>query len=63
VAVPRTHDLERLFELAAEAGWPSPPGVADSAWLTPWGVQFRYDEVVEELDHEAALDATDAAIQ
>jgi hypothetical protein len=37
LAVPRTHDLERLFELAAEAGWPSPPGVADSAWLTPWG--------------------------
>lgn len=60
---PRTHDLERLLEVSAEAGWPAPPGVVDAAWLTPWGVQFRYDEVVEALDEKAALGAAEAAIR
>jgi hypothetical protein len=59
----REYDLERLLMLAAEAGWPPPPGVADAAWLTPWGVQFRYDEVVESLDEEGALDAADAGVR
>jgi HEPN domain-containing protein len=63
VSIPHTHDLERLLELASECGWPSPTGVAEAGWLTPWGVQFRYDEVVEDLDQAAALDAADAAVQ
>jgi hypothetical protein len=53
------HDLERLVALAADCGRPAPPRVADAGWLTPWGVQFRYDEVVEALDEDAALAAAD----
>lgn len=40
-----------------------PPGVAEAGWLTPWGVQFRYDEAPEGLDQGAALDAADAAVR
>lgn len=63
VPLPHTHDLERLLALASEAACPPPPGVADAGWLTPWAVQFRYDEVVEPLDQEAALAAADAALR
>jgi HEPN domain-containing protein len=62
VPLPRIHDLERLLALAAESGWSPPPYVVDAGWLTPWGVQFRYDEVVEALDEDAALAAADAAV-
>jgi HEPN domain-containing protein len=63
VSLPRIHDLERLLELASDAGWPAPPDLADAAWLTPWGVQYRYDEVLEPLDQEAALALADAALR
>ena len=58
-----THDLERLLMLAARTGTSPPPDVADAGWLTPWAVQFRYDDVVEPLDQAAALAATDAAVR
>lgn len=61
-SLPHTHDLERLLALASESDWPPPPTVVEAGWLTPWGVQFRYDEVVESLDTEAALAACDAAL-
>ncbi|MEO8969760.1 MAG: HEPN domain-containing protein [Solirubrobacteraceae bacterium] len=63
VPLPHIHDLERLLSLSADAGWPPPPEVADAGWLTPWGVQFRYDEVIEALDEPAALAAADAAVR
>lgn len=63
VSLPHTHDLERLLALAEEAGSPAPPGVADAGWLTPWATQFRYDEVVEPLDQEAAIAAADEALR
>ena len=60
--LPRIHDLERLLALASESGSPPPAPVADAGWLTPWGVQFRYDEAVELLDQKAALAVCDAAL-
>jgi HEPN domain-containing protein len=60
--LPRIHDLERLLALASESGSPPPASVAEAGWLTPWGVQFRYDEAVELLDHDAALAVCDAAL-
>lgn len=62
VRLPHIHDLERLLALASESGSPPPALVADGGWLTLWGVQFRYDEVVELLDREAALVVCDAAL-
>jgi HEPN domain-containing protein len=60
--LPRIRDLERLLALAFESGSPPPASVADGGWLTPWGVQFRYDEAVEILDQEAALAVCDLAL-
>lgn len=60
--LPRIHDLERLLALASQSGSSPPELVADAGWLTPWGVQFRYDEAVEPLDQEAALAVCDAAL-
>lgn len=62
VPIPHTHDLQRLLELAAETDWPPPSDVADAGWLTPWAVQFRYDELIEPLDRQAALAVADAAL-
>ncbi|MDQ3722136.1 MAG: HEPN domain-containing protein [Actinomycetota bacterium] len=62
-SLPPTHDLERLLALASESGSPPPPIVVEAGWLTPWGVQFRYDEVVQSLDTDAALAACDAALE
>ena len=60
--LPRIHDLERLLALASEPGSPAPAAVAEAGWLTPWGVQFRYDEAVELLGQEAARAVCDAAL-
>lgn len=38
--------------------------VATSAWLTPWAVELRYDEYLEEqLDRDRALEAAVAAVE
>ncbi len=63
VRIPHIHDLERLLALASETESPAPALVAESGWLTPWGVQFRYDAVVDVLDQFAALAACDAAVR
>jgi HEPN domain-containing protein len=63
VPLPRIHDLERLLTLALDTGWPAPPDVADAAWLTPWAVQYRYDEVLDAVDQDAALALADAALR
>jgi hypothetical protein len=62
VRLPRIHDLERPLALVSESGSPPPALVADAGWPTPWGVQFRYDEAGERLDHKAALAVCDAAL-
>lgn len=50
-APPRIHDLEILAGLVVEAGL-RPPSIAHEVdRLTPWAVEFRYDDVLgERLD-------------
>jgi len=42
VEFPKTHDLERLLELAALGDGPLADKLANAAELTPYGVEFRY---------------------
>lgn len=59
----RTHDLRFLVEQAADLGIELPEQVNSSAWLTPWAVELRYDEYLEEsLDRDRALSAATAAV-
>lgn len=62
VEIPHTHDLERLLGLCRAANWDPPKSVSDSIWLTPWAVDFRYDEPAEPLDATAALAVADATV-
>jgi HEPN domain-containing protein len=58
--LPRTHDLERLSEQAAERA-PLPDELAGVDWLTPWAVALRYDEPATALDRAAAVAAAESA--
>jgi HEPN domain-containing protein len=60
--VPRTHDLEELVQLVEDSEQAMPEIVASSAWLTPWAVDFRYEEPQSPLDTEAALTAAKIAL-
>ena len=53
--VPRTHDLRFLLDLAGADGLDVPEEVRTSRWLTPWSVEFRYGEDLDDaLDRGAA---------
>lgn len=55
IEVPRTHDLRFLFDLATSAGLDVPEEVRTSRWLTPWSVEFRYGEDLDDpFDRDAA---------
>jgi HEPN domain-containing protein len=55
VEVPRTHDLRFLLDLAATNGLTVPDQVRASRWLTPWSVEFRYGDVLDDpVDRDAA---------
>ena len=41
----RTHDLQELIELLEAAGHPLPAEAATADELTPFAVQFRYDDL------------------
>jgi len=43
VAPPRTHNLARLVDLAAEHHLNLPPECEQLRWLTPYAVLFRYE--------------------
>jgi HEPN domain-containing protein len=43
----RTHDIEELIELVDRASIPFPADLRASADLTPFAVQYRYDDLVE----------------
>ena len=56
IEFPRTHDLALLFALGERHGLAAPPELAGADALTPWAVEFRYEEALgKELDREAAL--------
>ena len=56
VEFPRTHDLAVLLSLVKHHGVPAPPEFTEADALTPWAIEFRYEQALgETLDREAAL--------
>lgn len=59
----RTHDLRFLLDQADEVGIDVAEEVRTARWLTPWAVEARYDDFLEEsLDREAAVSAARSAV-
>ena len=56
VEFPRTHDLALLLSLVKHHGVAAPPELTEADALTPWAVEFRYEESLgRALDREGAL--------
>lgn len=49
VAFRRTHDLEQLARQLIDAGQPAPVEEGDLSRLTPYAVEYRYDDDAPEL--------------
>ncbi len=63
VDFPRTHDLEYLLTLANKRSIALEPEFESASWLTPWAVEFRYDDdPIETLDRSQAIATADAAV-
>ena len=61
IEVPRTHDLRFLLDLASAEGLPMTDSVQTSRWLTPWSVEFRYgDDIDDPFDRAAAIESVRA---
>jgi HEPN domain-containing protein len=59
----RTHDLRFLVQQARGLTIVLPEEVARAHWLTPWAVELRYGEYLEEpLDRVLAVQAATAAV-
>jgi hypothetical protein len=58
--LPLTHDLKFLVRQVREAGTEPPQDILDTAWLTPWAAELRYDEPIA-FDRTAALAAAESA--
>ena len=59
----RTHDLRFLVQQARGLTIVLPEEVAGAHWLTPWAVELRYGEYLEEpLDRVLAVQAATAAV-
>ena len=54
---PRTHDLGRLLDLAAEIDEPLAQSLRDAELLTPYGVAFRYPGDADAPDADAITHA------
>ncbi len=58
--LPLTHDLKFLVRQVRETGTEPPQDISDTAWLTPWAAELRYDEPIA-FDRTAALAAAENA--
>ncbi len=59
----RTHDLEHLLGLAGKHSIALEPEFESASWLTPWAVEFRYDDdPIETLDRKRAIVTAGAAV-
>ncbi len=58
--LPLTHDLKFLARQLRETDTEPPQDILDSAWLTPWAAELRYDEPIA-FDRAAALAAAESA--
>jgi HEPN domain-containing protein len=47
VAPPRVHDIRGLAKMLEDAGLALPDAVAEARRLTPWAVEFRYEDIIE----------------
>jgi HEPN domain-containing protein len=56
----RTHDLSELIELTKATGIDVPDGVLKSVTLTPFAVEFRYDDLPDADEPAEAFDRADA---
>jgi HEPN domain-containing protein len=63
VTPPRTHNLIRLASLINESGLTPPPAVSEARSLTPWAVQFRYEDILEEKIDRVAVRKTIAQVR
>lgn len=53
---PRIHDVEHLLRLIEANGLVAPPDVGELKSLTPWALQFRYEDAFDErLDRDGTL--------
>lgn len=60
---PWTHDLRYLVDLLRGAGLPLPEDCSGIERLSPWAVEFRYgDTIDEDLDRNAAAHLSDAVV-
>jgi HEPN domain-containing protein len=57
----RTHDLEELIELIDRASIPFPADLRASVALTPFAVQYRYDDLMDAGESPATFDRSEAA--
>lgn len=59
----RTHDLRFLIRRARDLTIVVPHEVTEAHWLTPWAVELRYGEYLDEpLDRVLAVQAATAAV-
>jgi HEPN domain-containing protein len=60
---PWTHDLRYLIERLNDLKTPLPPSLHEVRVLSPWAVEFRYGETIDDpLDREAAVALANQAI-
>lgn len=56
VDFPWTHDLRLLLRRLDVAGVDVPPRISEARRLSPWAVEFRYGDVIDEsLDRDGTL--------
>ena len=61
VEFPKTHDLQRLLDLLADADPEVVGRSADAVGLTPYGVEYRYPGEYPPVDQASALTALEVA--
>lgn len=61
IEFPKTHDIEVLLTLAAGANTGFAEALAGAAWLTPYGVEYRYPGDYPEATLKDAKQATGLA--
>lgn len=60
---PWTHDLRFLIERLNDLETPLPPSLHEVRVLSPWAVEFRYGETIDDpLDREAAVALANQAV-
>lgn len=51
-----------MLTLAEQAGHRLPDAESEAGWLTPWAVEYRYDEATVPLDQGSAVSTAEAVV-